>query len=367
VSATGDAVLAAVALLGFGVVLLSCSDGPASTSAPSELAPPADIDPLVARAIEPALDRVRQSGDPAAFGELGRVYHANKFFDLARRCYEIAAAGDDERPEWPYYLGILALERGRTTEATERLRQAIRRDPDYAPAYLRLADALLDDGEDEAALAAYRDYARREPNDAWGELGLGRLARRRGDDDEALRRFERASTLDPELAEAAYLLATTYRATGRNTEADRAFEQFSRLGPSAGPPDPRLAELEAYATGAQVKLRRAATALSTGRLGEAEAIYVDVLVRNPNEYAARVNLGIVYFGQRRLDDAERELLRATTIHPRNPYAHYGLARCMMARSRFAEAEDALLRVLDLDPDHAEARDLLVALRARSAR
>ena len=88
---TGTALLLAISLLA------GCGEGSSTATA----RPPVPeqwggIEVLVREAIEEQLGRVEAAPeDAAAWGDLGRTYHANDLVDLAAPCYERSVAMDD--------------------------------------------------------------------------------------------------------------------------------------------------------------------------------------------------------------------------------------------------------------------------------
>jgi len=298
-----------------------------------------EIDPGVARAIEDAVARVGEDPlDGRRYGELGLVYSANEFFDLARQCYEIADSLDPGTLDWTYLLAIMAAERGKTGEATRGFQKAIRLDPDYAPAYVHLGDALRSLGELDGAGAAYVQYNRLMPGRPWGWIGLGKIARRQVRFDDAVRHLERAFELEPRYKQTSYLLAVTYRALGRNDDAARQLGHFDTRPETMAMQDPIVEKLRGRATGKYGLLNQAKVLLDGGRLERAEALYRKVLRGHPGEYAALSNLGLVYLRQRRHEEAEAVLLEAVAAQPTGAHARATLSRVYLDTHRPEEAE-----------------------------
>ena len=73
----------------------------------------AALDPRLARAVQVAVTAIeRNRTDGEGFGRLGQLYHSHKYFNLARRCYEIAHSLAPRKADWTWYLGALATRRG---------------------------------------------------------------------------------------------------------------------------------------------------------------------------------------------------------------------------------------------------------------
>jgi len=119
-----------------------------------------------------ALDRrkrsalMRQLGTvdtPHNKGKLGLLLLQQKRYKQALPLLEEAAAADPEGAEWPYRIGTALLGMGEAQAARERLEVAIARNEEhaYGAARMRLAEALMQLGEHEAA---YRSLERFELN-----------------------------------------------------------------------------------------------------------------------------------------------------------------------------------------------------------
>ena len=74
------------------------------------------------------------------------------------------------------------------------------------------------------------------------------------------------------------------------------------------------------------------------------------------------DLGAIYMQQKNYKDAESALLRAVTLDPTQPDAHYQLGRLYQAVGKPAEAEKELHKVQEL---HKKAEDSLVGKIASS--
>jgi Flp pilus assembly protein TadD len=95
-----------------------------------------------------------------------------------------------------------------------------------------------------------------------------------------------------------------------------------------------------------------------GRLGEAEAIYREILVREPNHADALHWLGVIAFQMGRHDDAIELIERALGARPDHAPAHNNLGLALQAKGRLAEAEAAFRRALEYDPQDPEVHNNL---------
>ncbi len=74
--------------------------------------------------------------------------------------------------------------------------------------------------------------------------------------------------------------------------------------------------------------------------------------------ATWLNLGLVHFAQRHLDEAVTALEKSLELDARQPQASKMLGRVQTARSKPALAERAFVEAARLGPEDAEARYLL---------
>lgn len=339
----------------------------ASTARPQSLSIPeiADLDgldPAFAGAVREAVSAAREASERGdLFGELGKLYDAHQYYELARQCYEIAQQLDPRTADWPYYLGAFAAERGRLSDAARDFRRAASLRPDYPPIYLRLGDSLLRAGVLDEAESAYGDFLQRDSDSGWGHLGLAKIARRRGRPLEAAERLERAVVLEPGDTEITYLLAMTYRELGRNQDAAPLLDQFSAGTTTARKPDPLMRAVLAERKDLQSLIQAANRSLASAKPADAEALYRAVLAQDPDHYDALHNLGIVYGRTRRFSEAEAFLVRAIQQRPESTEARHELAMAYASQQKLARAVEELRRTLDVDPEYAPSRKMLADL------
>jgi tetratricopeptide (TPR) repeat protein len=362
VLALGAPLLAAAAL---GVALLVSNEKDAPASAPPA-APPeipqieerAGLDPSLVAAVESKIAAVeRDAANAEAWGDLGRLYHAHGYYDLARRSYEIAERLAPRVAAWPYYLGVLASGRGESKTAIDALGRALALDGNYPATQLRLGNLLFTDGQLEAAERRYGALVLQAPDQAWGYLGRGKVARRQGRLEEAAELLEQAVARAPEDREGSYLLAMTYRELGRSESAQRQLDGLDGKA-RAWPPDPLM---EAIRTGRQdlQSLNRLANRLfAQGDAEGAAAIYRTILTADPEHFDAHYNLGIVQRQQGSLLEAQASFEAAIRSRPESAEAHFALAVTYASRQELAKAADEIAIVLRIDPEHEGARAVL---------
>jgi protein O-mannosyl-transferase len=128
-------------------------------------------------------------------------------------------------------LAMALMKQGRTDEAIESLREALRVNPRYGLAHRNLADALLGQGDVDGAITHYAAAARLEPNLPIVHFRLGTLLLSRGRLDEASSQLRAALALKPDLAEAHNNLGSVLLRQSQVPEAVAHFREALRLRP----------------------------------------------------------------------------------------------------------------------------------------
>jgi predicted O-linked N-acetylglucosamine transferase (SPINDLY family) len=90
-----------------------------------------------------------------------------------------------------------------------------------------------------------------------------------------------------------------------------------------------------------------------GRLGEAEALYRQILAVQPNHPEAWHQMGLVACAVGRLDLAVQWMGRAVLLQPNRPELHFALGNALARSGRIDEAEGAYRRALEIAPDRME--------------
>jgi hypothetical protein len=123
--------------------------------------------------------------------------------ERAAALYERAVRYNDRDAAWWYNLGVAYDRLGRTNEATEAFRRAVKLDPDSAPYRQFLAQWLSalaynqqTAGEYEAAISLYRDSLNYEEQDAQSWFNLGIAYESVGRAADAINAYEKAVALD---------------------------------------------------------------------------------------------------------------------------------------------------------------------------
>jgi Flp pilus assembly protein TadD len=105
-----------------------------------------------------------------------------------------------------------------------------------------------------------------------------------------------------------------------------------------------------------------ATALAGfGQLEEAAPLWESVLRKEPEFLPARIRLGDALLKLNRVEEAKTAYQQVLGKNAGDAYALLGLARCDMEKQQWQEAENALSKAVQTDPDFSAAWQLLASL------
>lgn len=286
--------------------------------------------------------------DPETNGRLGMILHANGQLAAAAVCYERAASLQPTRFDWLYYRGVAQLSDGRSGDAAATLHRALEIRPNWVPAELKFAQALLDSGDSEQAKRVLSDVQGRNAQNPTALYLYARAAN-------APEYYEKALAAFPQYGAAMFALAQHYQRSGRVEDASRLMANYPRFKTiTPGIDDPFMEALSALNSGPTQLLRQATELEAQGQLSKAAELNEKALELDPNLTQAHVNL-ISAYG--RLGDhgkAEEHYNTAIKQNSNSADAYYNFGVLCYKTSRKREAQQAFQRALEIDPGKAEA-------------
>jgi tetratricopeptide (TPR) repeat protein len=307
--------------------------------------------------------------DAAANGGLGMLLQAFEQLESAEACYRRARAFDPGRFDWAYYLGLVQSQNGENAEAAKNLAGAIRIDPGYVPAKIKLAEVLLILGRLEESRQISEALVREDPRIAPAYYWLGRAAAARGDLRQAEQWYAQACEQWPSYGTAHYALALAYQKTGQTAEAQQhmsAYQKYQANG-DPQPEDPKLEAVRALDNSAIAHLMRAVDLENAGQLRQAIAEDEEAARQDPNLVQAQANLISLYARAGEPEKAEQAYRAVLAVNPNLPQSHYDYGVFLVSRARFAEAEAAFRKAIESSPHYAEAHSNLGAMLERRGR
>jgi len=259
--------------------------------------------------------------------------------------------------------------------AAENFRQALRIAPDFALAHVGLSEALWQvfhrDGDGEALAEAEREAeaaCQIDPEMPTAQVALARIHRTTGRHDAAIEELEDVLARHPRPDEAYRELARSYERVGNLDEAERAFRaaaalraddwsNWNSLGTylmKQGRYSDAHSAFEQAADLAPPEISRPNEQLATyhlhmGRFDEAINAY-ERIPKTSRGPALASNLGTAYFFSDRPDkweQAEKNYLLAVRLNPRDAMYQANLGDLYAGLERREEAQDRYLRARSL--------------------
>ena len=178
-------------------------------------------------AVETAQKRlVAAPKDATAWGALGTVYFVHGWAVEAAECYRSAVEIAPHEFRWLYYLGLTTYKVD-PQAAAQTLAEAIKLNPEYAPAHVYRAAALRSLGHIEQAKVHLKNANELDSRNPYASLWLGELALASQQFEAAQNHLQRALKLNPEQSEAHAAMAQVARVLGK-TDAAPQHAQASR-------------------------------------------------------------------------------------------------------------------------------------------
>ena len=322
---------------------------------PLDTYPPAMRD-AVSRAYHDAETRPR---DGTAAGVLARLLHAWEQWDAAHEAYSRAAALAPQVFDWPYLDACVLARQVRPAEAAARLREALAIRPDFLPARVKLADALLDAGHKEDSRAMFTLLLREPAAEPAAVFGLGRIAAADGNHEEAIARMQRAIVLFPEWGAAHYGLALSLRALGRREEAQQALARHAQFGTRwPAVEDLVLAGVNALRTDPGARLRRGKRLADEGDVPGAIVEYEAAAAADASLGLAHANLIKLYGRSRNWAKAEEHYLAALALGSGLAELHYDYGVLLGLQEQWEQAAKAYRKAIGINPLYSEAHNNL---------
>jgi tetratricopeptide (TPR) repeat protein len=292
-----------------------------------------------------------------AVGALARMLHAWELWEAAHQAYQRVQSLDPKAFEWRYLDAIVLQRLARHAEAATALRRALAVSPDYLPARVKIAEALLDAGSVDESKPLFGALAKQPAAEPIAELGLGRIAAAEGRHEAAVVHLQRAVALFPELGAAHYALALSYRALGRREDARRALALHERYGPRwPALDDPVLTRVIALKDDARAHVRRGLKLADAGDLAGAIAAHEIALASEPSLADAHANLISLYGRNRNWAKAQEHYRAVVALGVNLGDAHYDYGVLLALQEKWDLAEQAYRQALAVNPLHAQAHN-----------
>ncbi|MDX1569154.1 MAG: tetratricopeptide repeat protein [Xanthomonadales bacterium] len=290
------------------------------------------------------------------YGRLAMVYQAHEQFIPAQQAYRNAAELAPADARWPYFLGILARADGEFEQAIEQFQASLEHNPDYVPARIRLARALIDAGRTQRAEHLLQDLVGEYPDVAAIHADLGLLAAQGGDHAAAVEHFERALELQPQATQLHYPLGLSYRALG---DTDLARTHLTQRGPQEVVfPDPLYQRMRGLSGSYAYYISLGLSAARNKDFQAALQLMRQAVEANPESPEARINYARMLEANGNIAGGIAELLKVIEAHPDNALAHFNMGAMFELDGNDETARYYYQQAVEHQPQMFEARLLL---------
>ena len=345
-----------ILLAAMGLVGAGCAEGPEPREPPPIPAvSPEELSGSAAEEVRTALAALQAAPEDAERnGKLAMLLDAYGRSGAAAALYERAQILDPGALRWRYHLGAARLAQGDSEGAIQAFREALKADPDFAPARRALADALFQANRFEESRAAYEKALDDDPDDPRALVGLARILSATDDFGAASEKLERAVRLAPRYGAAHYELALAYRDLGRDADSRREMAAYEADRNATPPEDPLRAQVAALRVDASTRIARAAEMEQRGDLQGALREHLAALEEQPEMAQAHINLISLYGRLGEMQKAREHANTALELDPERAELHYNLGVLEASGNRLREAEAAFRKAVELNPNYAAA-------------
>jgi tetratricopeptide (TPR) repeat protein len=306
--------------------------------------------------------------DPEASGTLGMILDAYEQYDAAVICYRRAQHLDSRSFRWLFYLGWVQAAQGRHEQAAITLGNALRIQPGYMPAQLKLAESLFAIGRWEESRAIYQAVSTAHPESAEAHYGVGRVSAARGDVAAATTSYLKSVELFPEYGAAHYALALVYRKLGDEARYQPQFRLYEQNRTSVPPlDDPLRSAVTRLNMGSVAHIRRGADLERAGKIAEAIAEQQEALRVDPKAVQAHINLISLYGRLEQYEPAAEHYRAGIDLDRNQADLHYNYGVLLLKQRKPEDAETAFRATLEINPYYAEAHTNLGSLYEQQGR
>ena len=244
---------------------------------------------------------------------LGKLYLVNGYALEAKQCWLALLQLDPEHVKWNYYLAEVQRLLGDEASMGGLLEKVVSGAPQYAPAWLKLANLRFIEGELDQAANSYLHRLELLENDSYASIGMARVEMQRGESAQAREWLEKSIVGTPKLPLGHNLLARLLRSSGETKEAERQ----EWLGTAAG------------------------------RFREAPDLWIEELNQYCYDIDRLLMLGSIDF-QTGFGDLGRTVFeRVIKLDPENPEGYEALARVFLEKGEFPTAKQILEKGIEL--------------------
>ncbi len=291
----------------------------------------------------------RRPQSAEAVGRLGDLYQAHEERDRALACYRRALELEDNYA-WHYQIARVQERLGHAGKALAALQATVERNPEFAPAWFHLGEALIRAGELDRAEDAYQTYVDLQPEDENGYVGLGKVAAGRNESEKALRYFMQAGDRNPNDYRVYFQMSQIFQKLGDEQRAKTYRDRFQSLPQYVSMNDPLASRIRWMGTTVDRVEDIVGGLLTQQRADEAIKAARDALEHRPKSAALHELLASSCLGAEQLDDAMSSARKAVELDPVFVRAWVTLCRIALQQEAYEQADTAAEEAMRLDPN-----------------
>ncbi len=303
----------------------------------------------LANAFAGAYKQIETGENPVAgLARLTRIYQANGYLNDAIKGEDLLLRLDPENPLWPHLLAFNLAGYGQLEPAIELWEKVMELAPDYLPAHLRRAEALLKLNRLDDARDAYLVVLIKDPDNAHANHGLARIEIDHGDYESALPYLQKSMATSKGTI-GIQLMVTVLDRIGQSEKADSIRAMARTLEGHTDIIDPWFDSLIDYCYDPYQLVTAAGTKVFAGDVEGGIAIMNRALSYDPDYASAYHQLGIIYRDAGRPQEALPNFARAAELNPKLPDAWLFQALIYLDRGMTEEGEKLLTLGLAHNP------------------
>jgi tetratricopeptide (TPR) repeat protein len=329
-------------------------------------------------ALEKALER--HSTPPSEYYlAIGEVYRRLGLHSEAKNAFKQSLQTENPEPGH-MAMGGLLMEARRYGEAATEFEQVLKRNPSSKDAALNLAFALYKGGNHQAALERLRilETGPAPPDTAFYYTVLGNVLAKLGQWDQALEALRKGTELEPRHLDLYFQMGLVMLNAGALQDASDLLKRVSARHPNSATLRVGLAQVCLAGDQLEAAERHLHEAirmnpeydephfllghcyLELNRFDQALDSYSKAIERNPDRADFYFGLGTVLLKQGKRDAALLEFQKAAELEPAAETLHQ-VASIYMDKESYGQAEAALIKAVELEPNHAPSHYVLYRL------
>lgn len=280
-----------------------------------------------------------------------KIANRQKKYDDALRLIQNALSRDSGNIEARIVQAESWLAKNETKKALESLNELDHSYPQTPMIKYSLARSYLQSGNTKQAMTELDEAVRLSPGFVDAVLLHADLHLKSGDAQSVVQELQTLNKLIPGLAAGSVFLAQAYQMLGRLDEAATVIQADINRYPQDG----------SYQAMLGLILRQ------QNKLSESRKAFEKAFERDPKNSAVSEQLIDLDIINKAYPDADKRVQEFRQMQPESAAGYYLEGKVQAAQGKFDQAQAALFKAIELDPNETRAYDLLIPVFARSDR